>query len=119
VWDYHVLVFGAVAVILGYNFILFDIFAKTFSMGAGLARPNRWLGKLMDSFTLEKGLLGGTVVLLAGLGLEAKVVVDWIRSGYGDLMAVRGVVIGMTGMVLGAQTVFASFLLSLMLVPRR
>jgi hypothetical protein len=34
-------------------------------------------------------------------------------------MAVRGVVIGMTAMVLGAQTVFASFLVSLLLVRRR
>ncbi len=34
-------------------------------------------------------------------------------------MAVRGVVIGMTAMVMGAQTVFASFLISLMLIERR
>lgn len=119
VWDFHVLVFGALAVILGYNFVLFDVFAKTFSMGAGLARPNRWLGKLMQSFTLERGLVGGSVLLLLGVSLEAKIVSDWIRSGYGELMAVRGVVLGMTAMVIGAQTIFASFLLSLLLVPRR
>jgi hypothetical protein len=34
-------------------------------------------------------------------------------------MAVRGVVIGMTAMVMGAQTVFGSFLVSLMLIERR
>lgn len=119
VWDYHVLVFGALAVILGYNFVLFDVFAKTYSMGAGLARPDRWLGRLMELFTLERGLVGGSVLLLAGLALEVKIIADWIRSGYGELMAVRGIVIGMTAMVLGAQTVFASFLLSLLLVPRR
>lgn len=118
-WDFHVLVFGALAVILGYNFVLFDVFAKTFSMGAGLARPDRWLGTLMQSFTLERGLLGGGVLLLAGLLLEARIISDWIRGGYGELMAVRGIVIGMTAMVIGAQTVFASFLLSLLLVPRR
>jgi hypothetical protein len=118
-WDYHVLAFGTVAVILGYNFVLFDVFAKTFSMGAGLARPNRWLRTLMEWFTLERGLIGGSLLLLAGLGLEIKIIADWIGSGYGELMAVRGVMIGMAAMVLGAQTVFASFLLSLLLVPRR
>jgi glycosyltransferase involved in cell wall biosynthesis len=118
-WDFHVLLFGALAVILGYNFVLFDIFAKTFSMGAGLARPNRWLGRLTGTFTLERGLLGGVGLLAAGAWLEAKIVLDWIRSGYGELMAIRGIVIGMTAMVLGAQTVFASFLLSLLLVRRR
>jgi glycosyltransferase involved in cell wall biosynthesis len=40
-WDFHVLLFGALAVILGYNFVLFDVFAKTFSMGAGLASPHQ------------------------------------------------------------------------------
>jgi glycosyltransferase involved in cell wall biosynthesis len=118
-WDFHVLLFGALAVILGYNFVLFDVFAKTFSMGAGLAGPNRWLRTLMDSFTLERGLLAGAVVLLAGLALEAKIIVDWIRSGYGELMAIRGIVIGMMAMVVGAQTLFASFLLGLLLVQRR
>src|SRR5262249_45993441 len=51
-WDFHVLLFGALSLILGYNFVLFDIFAKTFSMGAGLARSGRWLRGLMKLFTL-------------------------------------------------------------------
>src|SRR5256885_9428632 len=41
------------------------------------------------------------------------------RSGAGEMMAVRGIVIGMTAMVMGAQTVFASFLVSLMLIDRK
>jgi len=118
-WDYHVLLFGALMLILGYNLVLFDVFAKTFSMGAGFARPTQWLPRLTGVFSLEKGLLIGVLLFLAGLGLEVKIVVDWARSGYGELMAVRGIVIGMTAMVLGGQTIFASFLISLMLVQRR
>jgi len=118
-WDYHGLLFGAIAVILGYNLVLFDVFAKTFSMGAGLAAPGRWLVRLTHWFTLERGIVLGGVAFLLGLGLEIKIVLDWARAGYGPLMAVRGIVIGMTAMVLGAQTVFASFLISLMLIKRR
>jgi hypothetical protein len=118
-WDYHVLLFGTLSLILGYNLVLFDILAKTFSMGAGLARPNRWLQTVLRVFSLERGLVIGSVFFLAGLGLEIKIVLDWARSGYGALMAVRGIVIGMTAMVLGAQTVFGSFLVSLLLVKRR
>jgi len=119
VWDYHVLIFGALALILGYNLILFDVFAKTFSMGADFARPGQWLRRLMGGFSLERGLFLGGLLFLAGLGLEVKIVLDWLGAGAGALMAVRGVVIGMAGMVMGAQTVFASFLVSLMLIPRR
>jgi hypothetical protein len=118
-WDFHVLLFGALSLILGYNLVLFDVFAKVFAMGVGFAEPKRWLRSLTHAFSLEKGLIGGAVLLLAGLGLEVKIVYDWASHGYGAMMAVRGIVIGMTAMVLGAQTIFASFLVSLMLIQRR
>lgn len=118
-WDYHPLLFGAIAVMVGYQLALFDLLAKAFSVGAGLARAGAGLRRFTRLFTLERGLAVGAVMLLAGLGLEAKIVWDWVRAGYGELMAVRGVVIGMLAIVLGVQTVFGSFLVSLMLVPRR
>lgn len=118
-WDYHPLLFGVLSLILGYNLILFDVLAKTFSMGAGLAKPDRWLRGILRVFSLERGLVVGTLLFLAGLGLEIKIVLDWARGGYGALMAVRGITIGMTAMVLGAQTVFGSFLVNLLLLQRR
>ncbi|HEX7180581.1 MAG TPA: glycosyltransferase family 2 protein [Thermoanaerobaculia bacterium] len=118
-WDYHVLIFGALALILGYNLVLFDMFAKTFSMGAGFAQSGRWLGRIGRWFSLEKGMIIGGLLFLAGLGLEVKIVLDWLRAGAGELMAVREMFLGVTAMVLGAQTVFASFLISLMRIERR
>jgi glycosyltransferase involved in cell wall biosynthesis len=118
-WDYHGLLFGAIALILGWNLVLFDVIAKTFSMGAGLARPGKWLARLTEWFTLERGLVIGGLMFVLGAGLEVKIVLDWARAGYGPLMAVRGIVIGMAAMVLGAQTAFASFLVSLLLIKRR
>jgi glycosyltransferase involved in cell wall biosynthesis len=117
-WYFHPLLFGALALILGYNLILFDVLAKTFSMGAGFARPEQWLRRF-EIFTLERGLLAGGLAFLAGAGLEVKIVLDWVRSGFGAMMAVRGITIGMLAMVLGLQTAFASFLVSLMLIKRR
>jgi len=119
VWDYHALLFGCLAVILGYNLVLFDVFAKSFSMAAGLARPKQWLARLLAAFTLERGVLLGGLAFAAGLGLEGKIFLDWVRSGYGPLMAVRGIVVGMTMMVLGSQTAFASFLLGLTQLSRQ
>ncbi len=118
-WDFHVLLFGALMLILGYNLLLFDVLAKTHSMGAGFAGPRRWLRRLLAVFSLERGLALGTALFVVGLGIEAKIVLDWARAGYGELMAVRGIVVGMTAMVLGAQTVFASFMVSLLLIPHR
>lgn len=118
VWDYHPLLFGAAAFMAGYNLVLFDVFAKTFSMGAGFAKPRQWLRGLTDSFTLERGIVLGLTVFIVGLGIEAKVVYDWVQSGFGRLMAVRGIVLGMVALVVGLQTVFASFLIGLLSIKR-
>ena len=115
----HPLLFGAFAVILGYSLVLFDLFAKTFAWGAGLIRPRPGLPRLLRAFTVERGLALGTLLLLAGLAVEAEIVFRWIAAGYGELAAVRGVVLGATAMVLGVQTIAASFLVSLLLIPRR
>lgn len=117
-WDTHVLLFGTLALILGYTLVVFDVLAKAFSMGAGLARPDRWLSVLLRAFSLERGLLLGGVLVAAGTAVEATVIVEWVRAGYGELREVRAVVVGMAAMVLGAQTIFASFLVSLMLIRR-
>jgi hypothetical protein len=118
-WDYHPLLFGALALILGYSLVVFDVLAKTFSMGAGFARPQQWLRAFVERFTLERGLLLGGLILLAGLVVEVRIVLGWAASGFGPLMAVRSFVVGMAAIVIGAQTIFASFLISLMLIERR
>ena len=118
-WDYHVFLFGTLGVVLGFNILVFDLLAKTFSMGVGFAKPERWLRRFHQHFTLERGLILGVLVLALGLGLEGKIVSDWVASGRGPMMAVRGVVAGMAAMLLGSQIVFASFLMSLLLVRRR
>ncbi len=118
-WDFHVLLFGAGAMFLGYSLMVFDLLAKTFSAGAGIGKPRPWLRDFLRRFTLERGLLVGMILLLAGLGLEIKIVFDWMRAGAGALMAVRGITVGMSLMAIGAQTLFASFLISLLLLERR
>jgi glycosyltransferase involved in cell wall biosynthesis len=118
-WDYHPLLFGALAFILGYNLVLFDVLAKTFSMGAGFATPKGWLKRLSRGFSLERGMFLGGVLLAVGLGVLIDLVYDWYRSGGGPLLAVRAFMLGTVAVVVGAQTIFGSFLIGLMTVPRR
>jgi hypothetical protein len=58
-------------------------------------------------------------MMLAGAGIEAKVVKDWIEAGSGALMAVRAVTVGMTLAVAGGLTLFGSFFISLLTIERR
>jgi hypothetical protein len=118
-WDYHVLLFGAAGVMLGYNLILFDVLAKIYFIGAGFAQSADWLTRFRRLFTFERGLLAGAVVFLIGLGIEIVVVAEWLASGGGSLMAVRSITIGIVAMVVGAQTAFASLMISLMQIKHR
>ncbi len=118
-WDYHPLIFAAAAVILGYNLVLFDVVGKSYSMAAGFAREDQWLKPLRRWFSLEKGLLVGSLAWFAGAAMEGAIVYRWIMSGLGPLMAVRPGVVGVALMSVGAQTVFASFLISLMQIRRQ
>jgi glycosyltransferase involved in cell wall biosynthesis len=118
-WDYHGLMFGALALILGYNLLLFDVLAKAFSVGVGLIEPDRQLKALLSFFSIEKGLVIGAVLFLCGVAVELDVVLGWLESGGGSLMAVRRIMIGMSAIVLGAQTAFGSFLVGLMLIKHR
>jgi hypothetical protein len=118
-WDYHVLLAAGLAFLLGYSLVLFDLLAKTFSMGAGLAPPDRWLRGFHRVFTLERGLVLGLALTAAGALAEAQVVAEWIASGGGALMAVRTMTVGLVLLTAGIQTVFGAFLLSLLLLERR
>ncbi len=118
-WDFHVLLLGILVFILGYDLVLFDIFAKIFAVSADLAKPSRLIQRFVQIFTLERGMIAGLALLLVGTGIEIKIAMDWILGGYGTLMAVRGIATGMAAMLVGVQTIFASFLVSLLLMPRR
>lgn len=113
VWDYHTLLLGCMFLQLGQSLVVFDVIAKTFSMSAGLARPKHWLNRWLRWFSLERGLLVGALAVAVGAVIEIKIFADWARAGYGPMMAVRGITIGMTAMFLGFQAIFASFVISL------
>jgi len=74
---------------------------------------------LTRSFNLERGLVVGAVLFLVGFVIDAAILVDWLRRGLGELNAVRPAIQASTLMIIGAQTIFSSFFLSMLSVPRR
>lgn len=121
-FDAHTLLFGSLAVLLGYQSILFAVFSKTFAIGEGLMPDHPYLKRFFKIVTLERGLLAGSVALLVGLGLLAAALNHWRLQGFGPLdyaRTMRSVVPGMTLSALGFQTVLASFFVSILQMRRR
>jgi len=118
-FDMHYMVLGSLLTVLGFQVVTTGLFAKTYSHAARLYTPDRTLAVLMRLFNLERGLGLGTLLFLAGFVIDAIILVNWLRSGMGSLDAIRPAIQASTLMIVGAQTVFSSFFLSMLALPRK
>ncbi len=112
-FDVHFMVLGSVLAILGYQIINLGLFAKAISFTRDFVVRDEFIERFYRVFTLEKGIYLGLVLLLIGLVLNGLVLYSWIRTHFGPLHQMREALVGMTFIILGFQTIFSSFLLSM------
>ncbi len=123
--DVHTLFFAGIAVLIGYQAILFATLSKIYAANAGLIPQNRALEWLFRYFTLEVGLIAGALVLLIGLIGSAYSFVLWDWRGFGVMdprQLFRIVIPSGVCLAIGFQTILFSFFLSVLglhLNPRR
>jgi hypothetical protein len=117
-FDYHYMLVGSLFSILGFQVVMTGLFAKAYSHVAGLYAADPFLETLRRHFNLERGLAVGILLFLAGFALDARILVQWVQSGMGALNAIRPATQASTLMIIGAQTIFSSFFLSLLWLPR-
>lgn len=121
-FDAHTLLFASLAILCGYQSVLFAIFSKTFAISEGLLPENPRLTRFFQIVDLERGLLLACGTLLVGLMLLLTAVNVWRETGYGSLdyaKTMRLVVPGATLTALGFQTVLSSFFVSILGMRRR
>jgi glycosyltransferase involved in cell wall biosynthesis len=115
--DIHTMLVSGVVALSGYQLVIFGAFIKTFGVRAGFLPLDARMERLYRVATLEKGLLLGAVLMLAGVVLVLIAVVSWGRTGYGPLDPVatmRPLIVAVLLMAGGLQTLFASFVLSML-----
>lgn len=121
-FDVHTLLFASLAVICGYQSILFAVFTKVFAISEDLLPPDPMLTKAFRVIKLETGLVVGVVAMVVGAYLLFDALAIWRSTGFGDLqyaVTMRWVIPGVTLVTLGFETVLASFFLSLLGMRRR
>jgi hypothetical protein len=118
-FDVHYMVVGSLLTVLGVQILTTGLFAKAYSHAARLYAPDRTLRVVLRYFNLERGLVLGGVLFVAGFALDAAILVHWLASGRATLDAVRPALQASTLMIVGAQIVVSSFFLSMLAVPRR
>lgn len=118
----HTMLFSSVAILCGYQSVLFALLTKTFAAGEGLMPMDPVLRRFFKVATLERGLALSALALVLGLGLLALAVHAWYAAGFGDLdyaSTMRWVVPGATLTALGFQTILAGFFVSILGMKRR
>jgi len=115
--DVHTLFFAGIAVLIGYQAILFATFSRIFAANTGLIPQHRVLDRMFDYLTLEVGLIAGTVLLLVGLAGSIYSVLLWDQHRFGTMdprQLLRLVIPSGVCLALGFQTVLSSFFLSVL-----
>jgi glycosyltransferase involved in cell wall biosynthesis len=121
-FDAHTLLFASLAILCGYQSILFAILTKTFAISEGLLPEDPRMNRFMEVANLEKGLIISSITFLVGLGLLIIAINQWRLTSFGHLdyaQTMRLVVPGATLTALGFQTILSSFFISILGMRRR
>ena len=114
-FDLNSLDLAGIVLLFGYQMILLACFVRIFAYTRGFLPPKHILSRAFGFFTLEKGLLGGLAVILAGIALIGITLADWAARGFGDLDPLantRPVIAGRTLVLIGLQTLLFSLVFS-------
>ena len=118
----HTLLVGGLSIILGFNIVVFGIIAKTFGIKERFLPADPKLDAFYAKANLERGLLAGALACLVGLYCVLKIAFQWFASGCAPLPydhTMPWIGSGVLLLVLGAQTIFSSFIVSLIGIDRK
>ncbi|HON07669.1 MAG TPA: glycosyltransferase family 2 protein [Verrucomicrobiota bacterium] len=122
VFDIHTLLYGAFAILVGYQILLFAIYTKIFAIAEGLLPQDERLNKIFKYVKLETGIVVGAVLSIIGIAGSIYAVWSWQRTGFGPLNPsemFRMIIPSMIALMLGIQTIFSSFFLSVLGMKRK
>nr|WP_225335393.1 glycosyltransferase family 2 protein [Halomicrobium urmianum] len=107
----HSMIAGSLFLIAGPQAFSLGVFA---TVGTDpIQRPDDALTSwIVENATLERGATLGTVVFALGAVQAGYLVWTWVTSGFGNLSFTLGSMVAFTALVVGMQTFFGSFFLS-------
>ena len=121
----HSMLFSAIAVILGYQSVLFSLFACNFAKNNGLLIGDNFKcskKQKQKKFSLEKNVAYGLALFISGCILAFLAVAVWGRGGFAKFdprFGLKFVIPSTALMVLGVQSLMASFFLGILNLQRR
>jgi glycosyltransferase involved in cell wall biosynthesis len=116
-FDIHTLFYASLAMVVGYQTMLYWMFARIYGAREGIVPSDPWFRSIVGLYTLEAGLICGGGLMLAGIALGGYAVGAWGAENFGALAAseaMRLVIPSGTLILLGFQTASSGFLISIL-----
>ncbi|MDJ0275220.1 glycosyltransferase family 2 protein [Sphingomonas sp. 2R-10] len=117
----HTMIFAAMAAIIGGQLVGLALLARQYGILAGMWPESGAMQRIRGALTVERGCIGGGVLLLAGLGGAAASTWLWAQAGFGPLVPgelMRLTIPSMLLACLGVQVAVTSFFAALLDQPR-
>ena len=115
-FDIHTMLYAAGASILGLQLTIFSVLARAVGCVKGVLPMTPAVRVLWSRLTLERGIVVGLAIAVAGLALALRSVDLWLEAHFGALdptAMMRFAIPSVALMIAGAEIVFGSFVLSL------
>jgi glycosyltransferase involved in cell wall biosynthesis len=116
-FDVGTLVGASAMVVIGFQGVLFWLFTRVYAGAEGFLPDEPKVQTLLGRLSLERGLLLGLAIGLAGLGGLIFSVVNWSGSGFHNLNyehALRSMIPSATALVVSCQLILGTFFLSIL-----
>ncbi|MEH6765992.1 MAG: glycosyltransferase [Aequorivita antarctica] len=116
-FDVHTLLFTSGFVLIGFQFILFYGLTKVFTVENDLLPKSNKYDRIFKFINLEKGLIVGLILVIAGIILSISAYWDWQEISFGNIKnnaVFRTVIPAVTLMLLGIQIILFSLFFSIL-----
>jgi Glycosyl transferase family 2 len=113
-FDIHTMLYSGGAAILGVQLVLFSLLTRTIGVLKNDLPMSPPLARFLSIFTIERGIVLGLLLALAGLALAVYSVLSWAQVRLAALdpaTMMRVAIPSVTLMIAGVEIIFASFLL--------
>ena len=109
----HSMILGSLLTIVGYEIFMLGIFAGVYGKRNDFFELDSITKAILKHTSLERGVLFGAAFFIIGFAYSLHLVLNWMGSGFKSLPLNGQDMIGFTLIVIGIQTIFFSFFLSL------
>ncbi|OIO61526.1 dolichol-P-glucose synthetase [Candidatus Woesearchaeota archaeon CG_4_10_14_0_2_um_filter_33_10] len=116
--DIHFMLLGSLITMLGYQIINLGLCARTYAITIGFEKHDKLIDFIAKYINLERGIILGLGVFLVGFFISLRILINWVHGNFSSMDEIRNIIFSMTILIVGVQTIFSSFFLSMLLVEK-